>query len=149
MKVFLLFSFLFCTIVFCHSQQNKPTHTEKELKKLSNDWMIAAINKDEKTLNRLVAPEFKLSETSIDSSTSPLNRDIWMKNTLENLKIDSFNYINMRVEVIDNIAIVQSTFYWSFSFRGQPAIKDNGQLIDTWMKRKDGWQVVRRIVVDK
>jgi hypothetical protein len=120
--------------------------TDEEIKKLSNDWMIAAKTRDGKTLNKLVAPEFKLSGTNKEMPT--VARDIWMKNTMENLLIDSFSYSNMEVAIVDNVAIVQSNFYWSVSFKGLPARTDTAQLIDTWIKRKLGWQVVNRIVVD-
>lgn len=149
MRTTLLFSILFAVTFSAYAQQTKTINTEQELRRLSNDWMTAAVNRDEKTLNKIVAPEFKLGGTNIDSSSSSLTRDIWMKNTLENLKIDSFHYIRMNVDLIDDVAIVRSTFYWSFSFRGQPTMKDTGHLIDTWIKRKAGWQVVSRLVVDK
>ena len=126
--------------------QNAKTSNEQEIKKLSNDWMIAAKSRDEKTLNKIVGAEFKLGGTDLDQPGLP--REIWMKNTIENLKIDSINYIKMLVEVIDNVAIVQSTFYWSVSFRDMPAKKDTVNLVDTWIKRNEVWQVVNRLVVD-
>jgi hypothetical protein len=134
-------------LVFSASAQNeKKLSTEQELKKLSNDWMIATMKRDEKTLNKIVAAEFKLGGT--DLNNPPLPREIWMKNTMENLKIDSINYINMKVDIIENVAIVQSVFYWSVAFKGMPAKKDTVNLIDTWIKRDQGWQVVSRLVVD-
>ena len=108
--------------------------------------MIAAMNRDEKTLNKMVAPEFKLAGTNFENPV--ISREIWMKNTMENLKIDSINYIKMKVDVIDNVAIVLSTFYWSVSFRDMPAKKDTVNLVDTWIKRDQVWQVVSRLVVD-
>ena len=129
-----------------YGQNEQKGNTEQEIKKLSNDWMIAAMTRDEKTLNKIVAPEFKLGGTDLENPGLP--RDIWMKNTMENLKIDSINYIKIRVEVIDNIAIVQSRFYWSVAFRDMPAKKDTVNLIDTWIKRGQSWQVVSRLVVD-
>ena len=134
-------------LVFSASAQNeKKVSTEQELKKLSNDWMIATMKRDEKTLNKIVAAEFKLGGT--DFTNPPLPREIWMKNTLENLKIDSINYLKMKVDIIDNIAIVQSVFYWSVAFQAMPAEKHTVNLIDTWIKRDQGWQVVSRLVVN-
>ena len=105
------------------------------------------MTRDEKTLNKIVAPEFKLGGTNLDNPG--ILRDIWMKNTMENLKIDSIKYIQIKVDVIDVVAIVRSTFYWSVSFRDMPAKKDTVDLVDTWIKRVPGWQVVSRLVVDK
>jgi hypothetical protein len=144
-QTFLLLSIIFIMVSsFIPGEVSTTTH--EQIKKLSNDWMIAAKTRDEKTLNKLVAPEFKLSGTNKEMPT--VARDTWMKNTMENLLIDSFSYSNMQVEMVDNVAIVQSNFYWSVSFKGLPARTDTAQLIDTWIKRKQGWQVVNRIVVD-
>jgi hypothetical protein len=146
MKNILLTSLLAFLVLSAYSQNEKKTFSEQEIKKLSNDWMKATMNKDEKALNKIVAPEFKLGGTDLDKPG--LAREVWMKNTMESLKIDSINYIKMQVEVIDNVAIVQSIFYWSVSFRDMPAKKDTVNLIDTWIKRDESWQVVSRLVVD-
>ena len=108
----ILVSFLLLSMQFGHAQ-NK-VGDEQELRKLSNNWMIATMERDEKTLNRIVAPEYKLGGTDVDNPI--ISREIWMKNTMENLKIDSVNYVKMKVDIIDNVAIVQSVFYWSVSF---------------------------------
>lgn len=148
MKNILFLPILLLSILSGYAQtENKAGTTEQEIKKLSNDWMIAAMKRDQKILNKIVAPEFKLGGTDFENPT--ISRDIWMKNTMENLKIDSMNYIKMQVDVTENVAIVQSVFYWSVAFGEFPAKTDTVNLIDIWMKRKIGWQVVSRIVVDK
>jgi hypothetical protein len=129
-----------------NAQSEKKTTNEEEIKKLSNDWMMAAMKRDEKTLNKIVATEFKLGGTDLNNPALP--REVWMKNTMENLKIDSINYIKIQVDVIDDVAIVQSSFYWSVAFRDMPAKKSTVNLIDTWIKRSQGWQVVSRLVAD-
>ena len=146
MKNILLTSVLLLLVSSVYAQNAKGGIVDEEIKKLSVDWMKAMMSRDVKTLNKIVAPEFKLGGTDL---TKPvISREIWMKNTMENLKVDSINYINMQVEVIDHVAIVQSTFYWSVSFRDMPAKKDTVKLIDTWIKRGEVWQVVIRLVVD-
>ncbi len=148
MKSLLLIPILFLFALQTFAQTEAATKkTEDEIKKLSADWMTAVMNRDEKTLNKIVSPEFTLGGTNFESPA--LSRDIWMKNTMEHLKIDTANYIKMHIELKDNIAIVQSVFYWSVKFRDYPIKKDTLNLIDTWMKRKGEWQVVSRLVVDK
>ncbi len=128
------------------AQNVKSSTIEQELKKLSNDWMTATMNRDEKTLNKIVATAFKLGGTDLDNPG--ISRDIWMKNTMENIVIDSIHYIRMKVDVIDNVAIVQSELYWSVTFLEMPAKKDTVNLVDTWVKKGKSWQVVSRLVVD-
>jgi hypothetical protein len=146
MKKVILTSTLLILITLVNAQNDKKEILEQEIKKLSNDWMTATMNRDEKTLNKIVAAEFKLGGTDPDNPT--LQREIWMKNTLENLKIDSINYIKMKVDVIDNVAIVQAILYWSVSFQDMPAKKDTVNLMDTWIRRNKVWQVVNRLVVE-
>jgi Domain of unknown function (DUF4440) len=146
MRNIVLTSFLLFFALSAFAQNEKRSASEQEIKELSTDWMKATMARDEKTLNKIVAAEFKLGGTNLDNPA--ISREVWMKNTMENLKIDSTNYIKMQIDVIDNLAIVQSAFYWSVSFRDMPAKKDTVNLIDTWIKREQVWQVVSRIVVD-
>jgi hypothetical protein len=141
----LLFSILFFFIASASAQS--ATDEEQALTKLSNDWMKAAMNRDEAVLNKIVAPEFKLGGTDFDNPAIP--REMWMKYTMESLTIDSVNYLKMKIDIIGDVAIVQSVFYWSVAFMDTPAKQDTVNLIDTWIKRKQGWQVVSRLVVDK
>lgn len=143
-NIFLLLSLLFCFLTSASAQSNPDQ--EQLLMKLSNDWMTATMNRDENTLNKIVASEFTLGGTDFENPT--ITRMIWMKNTMENLKIDSVKYIQMKVNVIDDVAIVLSEFYWSVAFMGGPATASTVNLVDTWMKREQGWQVVSRLVID-
>ena len=139
MKNNLLLISILCICISSASAQS-AIDEEQVLTKLSNDWMTATMNRDENTLNKIMAPEFTLGGCYLEES--PLPRSVWMKNTMENLQIDSVNYIQMRMNVIDNVAIVQSYFYWSVTFKDGPVMEDTVSLIDTWMKREQGWQVV-------
>ena len=105
------------------------------------------MKRDEKALNKMVAPEFQLGGTNVDGFT--VSREIWMENTMKNLKIDSINYLKMKVAVMDQVAIVQSDFYWSAAFGDMPAKKETVTMVDTWIKRPQGWQVISRLIVDK
>jgi len=135
--------FFYISSVFAQSAKDQ----EQILTKLSNDWMTATMNKDENILNQIVAPEFTLGGTDFENPSIP--RMLWMKNTMENLQIDTVKYIQLKVNVIDDVAIVQSVFYWSVAFKGGPMTEDTVNLVDTWLQREKGWQVVSRLVVDK
>ena len=135
MKKIVLIPILFLFLLQASAQTyNQTKNTEQKIKELSMDWMKAVENRDEKTLNKIVASEFTSGGTNFETAALP--GDVWMKNTMENLKIDSTNYIKIHVDLKDNIAIVQSVFYWSFTFREFPTKKATMNLIDTWMKRK-------------
>ena len=147
MKSFFLISALFLSF-FCVAQStDQKSSTEQEIRKLMNDWMVAVMKKDQKTLDKIVAPEFKLDDIIHDMP--PVTRKKWMENS-RYLKVDSVHYYDMRVDIIDNVAIVESRFYWSGQFGDRPPFVDSTNiLVDTWLKRKQGWQVVSRLRVDK
>jgi hypothetical protein len=149
MRKLLLINALLSTL-FCFAQPaNQKSNTEQEIRKLMQDWMIAMMKRDEKTLNKIVASEYKLDGT-YPFDKPPVSRETWMTNTMHNLKVDSVHYYDIKIDVIDNVAIVQSRFYWAGKFGDRPPFVDSTSiLVDTWMKRSQGWQVVSRLRVDK
>ena len=148
MKSFLIINALFSSLLCFAQSTNQKNNTEQEIRKLMKDWMIAVMKKDEKTLNKIVAPEFKLDD--VYHSFPPVARKTWMENAMIHGKVDSVHYYDMRVNVIDNVAIVDSRFYMAGKFGDRPPFVDSTSvLVDTWIKRKQGWQVVSRLRVDK
>jgi hypothetical protein len=148
MKRFLIINALFSSLVCFAQPAYQKSNTEQEIRKLMQDWMIAMMKRDEKTLNEIVAPEFKLDGT-YPFDKPPLSREVWMTNTIRNLKVDSIHYYDMKVDVVENTAIVQSKFYWSGAFGDRKFTDSSSILIDTWIKRGQRWQVVSRLRVDK
>lgn len=143
--------------------QHGSIKPEQEIRKLMNDWMRALMKKDIKTLDKLMAPEFTISNVSRAYFDNPETlREAWMDNG-DNLKVDSVHYHKMKVYVVDNVAVVKSTFYWKGSRRygiGTPDLSQNSGeftpfvdstviLVDTWLRRKQGWQVINRLRVDE
>lgn len=148
MKKFLLIT-AFLPSLFSFSQtSNQKNNTEKQIKMLMNDWMIALVKRDEKTLEKIMAPEFKL-DGIYPFNNPPVKRAMWLKNAMTNLKVDSVHYSDMKVDVIDNIAVVKYKLYWAGSFFDKPFVDSTTIGVDTWMKRKQGWQVVSRLRVDR
>ena len=144
MKLFFI-CVLFLSIGGCNQSQENNV-TENDLLKLENDWMNAMMKKDSSTLDKIVAPEFTLSGAKqLDRPAVP--RVTWMKNAMKNMKIDSVHFINSKVNIIDNIAIVKASFFWKGAF-DKEVFADTTFLIDTWMKTKHGWQVVSRVIAE-
>ncbi len=107
-----------CMLQFSYAQtQTRPVSTEQEIIKLMNAWMRALMKKDTKTLDKLMASEFTISNVSRAYFDNPETlRESWMNNS-DNLKVDSVHYNKMKVYVVDNVAVVKSTFYWAGSRR--------------------------------
>ena len=70
MQKIILTSVIVLLVTLLNAQNDKKGIDEQEIKKLSNDWMIATMNRDEKTLNKIVAAEFKLGGTDLDKPDS-------------------------------------------------------------------------------
>src|SRR5678816_93531 len=106
--------------------------------------MQAMKKRDRPRLEELLAPEFTVTGMKyIDSAA--VTRNMWMYNTLHDLKIDSVHFIKAKATTVDDVGIVKAHFYWSGSY-DEERFSDSTSFVDTWIKRYSGWQVVSRII---
>ena len=137
--------FLLILIVSCgESNMQKPA--SDDLVQIENDWMQAMMKRDKLVLDELVAPEFTVSGINYLDSAA-VTRSVWMNNILQDMKIDSVHFINIKASKIDNVGIVRAQFYWSGIY-GEDRFSDSTSFVDTWIKRGGGWRVVSRIITD-
>jgi len=137
--------FLLILIVSCgESNMQKPA--SDDLVQIENDWMQAMMKRDKPVLDELVAPEFTVSGINYLDSAA-VTRSVWMNNILQDMKIDSVHFINIKASKIDNVGIVRAQFYWSGIY-GEDRFSDSTSFVDTWIKRGGGWRVVSRIITD-
>jgi hypothetical protein len=137
--------FLLILIVSCgESNMQKPA--SNDLVQIENDWMQAMMKRDKPVLDELVAPEFTVSGINYLDSAA-VTRSVWMNNILQDMKIDSVHFINIKASKIDNVGIVRAQFYWSGIY-GEDRFSDSTSFVDTWIKRGGGWRVVSRIITD-
>ena len=137
--------FLLILIVSCgESNMQKPA--SDDLVQIENDWMQAMMKRDKPVLDELVAPEFTVSGINYLDSAA-VTRSVWMNNILQDMKIDSVHFINIKANKIDNVGIVRAQFYWSGIY-GEDRFSDSTSFVDTWIKRGGGWRVVSRIITD-
>jgi len=71
MRKIIITSIILFLVQSLYAQNEKKGIIEQEIIKLSNDWMIAAMTRDEKALNKIVATEFKLGGTDLDNPGLP------------------------------------------------------------------------------
>lgn len=148
MKIVLMCSAIVAATISAMSAHPSPTASresgdDSKFVQLEQRWMTAMKERDEKTLNQLVAPEFTLS--GMDELEQPaLPRKMWIDNTLHNLTVESFSFDKTRVQVAHDTAIVHAIFTWKGVFR-EP-FTDTVALIDIWVKRNGNWQVASRFV---
>lgn len=145
MRSLFIISFLVFLIAACN-QNITQQPVNNDLTQLENDWMHAMMKKDQSTLNQLMATEFTMSGMKyIDSPV--VSRNMWMRNTMNDLKIDSVHFVNIKVKTLNDVGIVRSYLFWSGSY-DEDHFSDTSLYIDTWVKKENGWQVVSRITTE-
>ena len=104
------------------------------------------MKKDQQALNQLLAPEFTVTGMKYIDSPA-VTRNMWLHNTMQNMKIDSVHFINIKTSTVNDIAIVRAVFYWSGSY-DEDHFSDTTSFVDTWTNRNGYWQVVSRVITD-
>jgi hypothetical protein len=120
----------------------EPGPDEAELIRLAREWMhVALVEKDERRLRRLMAPEFTLQIW--DASRAAQDLDTWMHTLLHRLAAVEFKYTSMSARVFGDFGIVYSAFWWQGTMDGLP-FTDTGFIADVWSRQSGSWQVVAR-----
>jgi ketosteroid isomerase-like protein len=111
------------------------------IRRLQWEWMQAWKNRDRATLERILAPEYRLL-VSADPGR-PGSREGWLRSALGPYVADSVSYQTMDITILGDVAVVASLFHQKatiFGFdRSGPFF-----LTDVWQRRGGQWQVVRR-----
>jgi ketosteroid isomerase-like protein len=120
----------------------RPTADEEAVIRLSQEWMqIALVEKDERRLRDLMAPEFTLQIW--DASRAAQDLDAWMSTLLHRLAAIEFKYTSLSARVFGDVGVVYSAFWWQGTMDGQP-FKDSGFIADVWSRESGTWRVVAR-----
>lgn len=114
---------------------------EQQIRQLQQDWMDAWVRQDLATIERILAPDYTLTVSSMPSR--PVTREQWI-GMLPRYTAERFEYRDMTVRLFGDIAVVSSIG------RGIGAKVDGADrsfpffLTDVWAKRDGRWKVVAR-----
>jgi ketosteroid isomerase-like protein len=112
-----------------------------ELETLSNAWMQALKEHDMKTLESLMADDYRLVNP-VPGRETP--RAEWLANSAK-MDTKSFEYQHVKVDHFGkSIAVVSSIFVIDAATNGKPFHTPKATCIDVWEKRHGKWQVVAR-----
>lgn len=128
-------------VLSCHTLMAQDEKIERELERLSWDWMNAWKAKDTVFLEKILAPDYRLL-AQIDGELVSMNREKWLK-TVPLYIPKNFRYYDFDIRIYGNTAIVQSKFDQEATLNGQDR-SGTFQITDIWVKNKSGWQVVHR-----
>ena len=112
-----------------------------ELLELSEAWMRAMQERDEETLERLVAPGFRFM--AIHLAPEPMTREQWMSAAMTGYVITSFSFLDAEVVVHGDTGIVHSR-YSQIASLDTTDLSNVFRLTDVWARRDGAWQVLAR-----
>ncbi len=115
------------------------TSDQQALIDLENEWMSAWQRQDVARLEEILAPEFALTSARTDQL---VDRTAWLQ-MLGQVRNDSFEYFDFRVNVFGDAGVVQSRMSQVATVGGQPW-NETFMLTDVWIRRDGRWQVVAR-----
>jgi len=115
------------------------TPDERELERLSMEWMTAIEKKDRKSLESFLADNYVLQMPG-DTELQYVHRAEWLENAIK-MDWSSFRYENVVVNVHGDHATVSSKLFFKIS--PNPLTFDSG-VVDTWERRGGKWQVTNR-----
>ncbi|QIK95899.1 nuclear transport factor 2 family protein [Sphingomonas sp. HDW15A] len=118
-----------------------PSTPSREIVAANERWTEAVAKKDLPRVEAILAPEFRLtSGTATPDET--IARALWLAN-LRKMKIASYKTDITNLEVHGDTAIATVKGSWDVTM-GERKISEEFKLIDVWLRRSTGWQVVRR-----
>ena len=114
---------------------------EREIKRLQQEWMDAWVRQDRATIERILAPDYSLTVSSMPSR--PFTREQWIA-MLPRYTAKGFRYHDMTVRLFGDVAVVSSI---GRGIGAQVDGKDRSFpffLTDVWTRRDGRWQVSAR-----
>ena len=123
-----------------------PTHdlaVVRDISQLEQRWGEAFIKRDFAFIERVVAPEYKLSLVSNDGMVTLVDRATWMRNSR------AWEHRGMELRVVDvatagQTAVATVQGLWTVKKDAGPAQALRFLVTDTWVKRNGQWQVMWR-----
>ena len=115
------------------------TDDERALIDLQNEWMAAVQRLDYGRLEEILAPEFTLTSARTDEL---VDRSVWLR-LLDQVRSESFEYSDFRVQLFGDAAVVKSRLSQVATVGGK-SWNATFMLTDVWIRRGGRWQVVAR-----
>ena len=135
--VLVLLALAFCFGSF--AQSNKTA--DRLFTDLETKWMTAWKNKDEATVQKLLADDFTL--TSSLSTGGLTNKKEWIDKALHQYHCKNFVINKLQSRVYGKTAVVNIWFYQEAEANGKDW-SGNFLLTDVWVQKNKAWQVVAR-----
>jgi ketosteroid isomerase-like protein len=112
--------------------------TEREIERISREWMDAVPRRDREALERYLADEFVLTS----NQGLRMDRATWLDIALNRVS-GAGGYSDVSVRVYGDAAVMLSLWTMTATIDGKDW-SGTSFITDVWVKRDDRWQVVTR-----
>jgi ketosteroid isomerase-like protein len=110
---------------------------------LEAEWSRAFHASDYVTIERIVAPEFKLLRVEADGETTFTTRAGWIANA-HRMTFKEYETKVVDVTSAGDTAVATVEGHWNVTMAGLGSRSERFVLTDTWVKRNGAWQVIFR-----
>ncbi|MEM7283328.1 MAG: nuclear transport factor 2 family protein [Pseudomonadota bacterium] len=114
---------------------------EQKVIELTMAWTEAMRTRDLESLYPMMHQNFRLLT---EKGTYETGKGEWLLNTMHALTINEVEVKRPSAVVYGDVAVVSMRMELDWMFRGQP-IPGSFDLVDTWIKTDQGWQVITRV----
>jgi hypothetical protein len=123
--------------------------TASQITAAEDAFALALQRSDTASLNALLGYEFEFATG--DPGRPPVDRSAWFGNIVYgNVRTDSIGYRELAVVApTPDSAIATLWLHWKPILRGHVESTDITRVEDTWVRRNDRWQVVRRRLLER
>lgn len=137
------------SVAACSPRLGGARDTSAEVTAAEDAFTAALRVSDTTALKSMIAPEFEFNTG--DPGRPPVPRSAWLGNILfGNIKTDSIGYQELTVAAPSpDSALATMWLHWKPIIAGRAVTTDVTRVEDTWVRRNDTWQVVRRRVLQR
>lgn len=115
--------------------------TPEDIIEMERNWADAMKTRDLERLYPMMHPEFRLMA---ENASAEVRKGEWLLNTMHAITFESVDISEPKASVYGDTAVISMRMDLDWSFRGEP-LPGRFNLVDTWVKTDEGWQVISRI----
>jgi ketosteroid isomerase-like protein len=118
--------------------------TVEQIRRLEHEWGQAFVKRDYALIERVVAPEYRLTGINPDGGVAVTHRAEWMRNTRA-FEIQAFAAEVVDLATAGDTAVAVVKGEWTVKRRpDSPAQTLRFVVTDTWVRRGGRWQIISR-----
>ena len=111
---------------------------ERELRRMSSEWVSALVGRDTKTLARIMAPDCAFTYPLEGDGTEQFIADV----ESGDLRVETLTRDNLEVRIFGQTAVLTGLDTAQWIYKGQPVAGNYYRAIHVYAEREGRWQLV-------